>query len=239
MISEDLIIELTNKYQTSEQNVRREYFQHLFLSYFYQQPKAANIFFKGGTALRLLYNSPRFSEDLDFNAVFIKFHEIEQLLLDTLAQMEKENIRFVLKEAKQTTGGFLSIISFEALEASIDIQIEISLREGEKKGEIFSVSNDFIPPYNVMAVTEVELVSGKVRALLQRKKARDFYDLYFVLRSRLSVSKKRELFPQVLDILKKTNINFGRDLKQFLPKSHWLIIKDFKQTLEREIKRNN
>lgn len=239
MISEDLIIELTNKYQTSEQNVRREYFQHLFLSYFYQQPKAANIFFKGGTALRLLYNSPRFSEDLDFNCAFIKLDEIEQLLLDTLAQMEKENIRFVLTEAKQTTGGFLSIISFEAFEMSIDIQIEISLREEEKKGEIFSVSNDFIPPYNVVAVTEVELISGKIRALLQRKKARDFYDLYFILRSRLSVSNKKELFPQVLNILKKTDINFGKDLKQFLPKSHWVIIKDFKLTLEREIGRNN
>ncbi len=239
MIAEDLIIELTNKYQTSEQNVRREYFQHLFLSYFYQQPQAVNIFFKGGTALRLLYNSPRFSEDLDFNSSAIRFSEIEQLLLDTLAQMEKENIRFVLKEAKQTTGGFLGIVSFEVSEALIDIQIEISLREGEKKGETFAVSNDFVPPYNVVAVTEAELVSGKVRALLQRKKARDFYDLYFILRSHLSVSKKKELFPQVLDILKKTNINFGRELKQFLPKSHWMIIKDFKLTLEREIGRNN
>lgn len=61
MISEEEIQRLASKYQTSEGNIRREYFQHLFLSYFYQQPKAADIFFKGGTALRLLYQSPRFS----------------------------------------------------------------------------------------------------------------------------------------------------------------------------------
>lgn len=237
MISEETILNLTNKYQTNVINVRREYFQHLFLSYFYQQPKAENIFFKGGTALRLLYNSPRFSEDLDFNSAFIDYEGIEALVLETLSQMEKENVKFSIKEGKPTSGGFLATISFEGFAQPIDIQIEISQREAEKKGEVVAIANDFVPTYNVISVTEKQLVFEKLHALLERGKPRDFYDLYFLLRARLPMPQKKEVFPKVLAALKEKDMNFEAELKQYLPKSHWAIIRDFKTNLEREINR--
>lgn len=237
MISEESINKLVAKYQTNALNVRREYFQHLFLSYFYQQPKSECIYFKGGTNLRVLYHSPRFSEDLDFNCAFVNFSEIEELMLNTLHQMEKENMSFILKEAKQTSGGFLAIVSFESFNNPIDIQIEISQRNEEKKGETMAISNDYIPFYNVISVTENQLVFEKIRALLARKKPRDFYDLYFILRKQMLIPDKNILFPKVLTALRITNINFEVELKQFLPASHWAIIKDFKATLEREINR--
>ena len=237
MISEATVQTLADKYQTNVINVRREYFQHLFLSYFYQQPKAENIFFKGGTNLRLLHQSPRFSEDLDFNSAFIDYKGIETLVIETLSQIEKENIKFSIKEAKPTSGGFLATLSFEGFVQPVDIQIEISQREEEKKGEIVAVSNDFVPTYNVVSVTEQQLVLGKIRALLDRKKPRDFYDFYFLLRSRFSIPGKSELLPRVLAALKEKDINFEVELKRFLPKSHWAIIRDFKNTLEREIDR--
>lgn len=238
MIEETEIQKLANKFQTSQINVRREYFQHLFLSYFYQQPKAADIFFKGGTALRLLYQSPRFSEDLDFNSKLIHYQEIEDLLQDTLVQLEKENIHFNLKEAKQTSGGFLAIISFVAFGQPIDIQLEISLRKNGKEGEVMGISNsDYVPPYNIIALIKKELVAEKIAALLNRKKPRDFYDLYFMLRANLISQRKRNDLKQILEVLNQTKIDFNRELKQFLPKSQWLIIRNFKQTLEREIQR--
>jgi len=73
--------------------------------------------------------------------------------------------------------------------------------------------------------------------LLDRKKPRDFYDLYFILRSRLVVAQKREVLPKVLKVLKESNLNFEKELKQYLPKSHWAIIKDFKKTLKKELER--
>ncbi len=45
---------------------------------------------------------------------------------------------------------------------------------------------------------------------------------------------------ECVDSLKKqktSNINFEIELKQFLPKSHWPILRDFKTSLEREINR--
>jgi hypothetical protein len=53
MIANDALAALHTKYQTTELNVQCEYMQHLFLSYFYQQPQASRIYFKGGTALRM------------------------------------------------------------------------------------------------------------------------------------------------------------------------------------------
>src|SRR3989338_3572331 len=197
MVSEEFISNLAVKYQTNELNVRREYFQHLFLSYFYQQSESAKIYFKGGTALRILYNSPSFSEDLDFNSPLINFKEIEDLLLDTLAQMEKENVAFSLKEAKQTSGGFLGAVSFEAFEQPVEIRIEVSFRKADKIGETVAITgNDYVPPYNVIAVTEKELIAGKIRALLDRKKPRDFYDIYFILRKQLPIPNKKTVLTQ-------------------------------------------
>ncbi|SRR5258708_1139296 len=237
MISDSTIKKLVDKYQTTALNIQREYFQHLFLSYFYQQPKSQNIFFKGGTALRIIYDSPRFSQDLDFNSAFINLKEIESLVLETLSQMEKENIKFNLEEGKPTTGGFLGLISFKGFTNPLTIQLDISQRDEEKKGEVVSITGDFVPAYNLISVTRHQLVFEKVRALLERKKPRDFYDLYFILRKGLLKPEEKSILPQALNILKESEINFEAELKEFLPKSHWMIIRDFKSILEQEIKK--
>lgn len=237
MITQDQIITLAKKYQSTELNIRREYFQHLFLSYFYQQPQTKFIYFKGGTALRILYKSPRFSEDLDFSANLTKTLEIEQALVETLSEIEREGINTVIQEAKITTGGYLASIVFQAGEYTVVIQIEISLRQGDKRGEFVTVVNDFIPTYTILSLSSDQLVDEKVQALLSRKKPRDFYDLYFILRANLLPAVKKNVLPDVLITLKKVDINFESELKQFLPKSHWGVMKDFKQNLAREIQR--
>src|SRR3989338_4633161 len=102
MISEIQIKNLVNKFQTTEVNIRREYIQHLFLSYFYQDKDAFKILFKGGTALRLIYNSPRFSEDLDFSCPFATLAQIEKPIEETLISIEREGIKVNLGESKVT-----------------------------------------------------------------------------------------------------------------------------------------
>src|SRR3989338_7514835 len=84
MLTPDKLRELAVKKQTTELNIRREYVQHIFLSYFYQQQQSENIFFKGGTALRLIYNSPRFSQDLDFSTPIADISNIETIIQNIL-----------------------------------------------------------------------------------------------------------------------------------------------------------
>jgi len=55
MMTRQFITELSTKYQTSEQNIAREYCQHLFLSYLYRKKESEKLLFKGGTALRVIF----------------------------------------------------------------------------------------------------------------------------------------------------------------------------------------
>lgn len=238
MITQEQIKKLATKYQSTQLNVEREYFQHLFLSYFYQQPQAKKIYFKGGTALRTIYLSPRFSEDLDFSAKKMDIEDIEQALINTLNEIEKENINVAIKEAKTTSGGYLASALFEAkgFRAAL-IEIEISLRQIKSSGEAIAINNDFTPSYTIFSLSLGQLVDEKIQALLYRKKPRDFYDLYFILRSNLLSAAKKRILSKALKTLKQTDINFEKELKQFLPKTHWAIIRDFKQALEREIQK--
>ena len=89
MLSRDNLEKFTKLQQTSVRNVVREYCQHLFLSYLYQNPGSEKLLFKGGTALRIILKSPRFSEDLDFTGAGITHKEIEELFTNTLANIEK------------------------------------------------------------------------------------------------------------------------------------------------------
>ncbi len=237
MIADAAIKSLGAKLQTTELNVRREYCQHLFLSYFYQQPLTDRIFFKGGTALRVLYNSPRFSEDLDFSSATGDVRAIEDAILETLTAVARENVTPDLGESKTITGGYLAIITFRTDHESVGIRLEISLREDEPQGEAVVIASDFMPAYVVVALVKEQLVGEKIQALLSRGKARDFYDLYFILRANLLPADRRAILSQALEKLGRTRIDFEKELKEFLPRSHWAVIRNFPVTLEREIER--
>jgi predicted nucleotidyltransferase component of viral defense system len=47
--------------------VVREHWELIILRGLYESPQGRYLIFKGGTALRLAYDSSRFSEDLDFS----------------------------------------------------------------------------------------------------------------------------------------------------------------------------
>lgn len=193
MISSFVIQYLSQKLQSSELNVRREYIQNLFLSYFYQQPASDNIYFKGGTALRIIYKSPRFSEDLDFSSDATTINKIEDVIVQTTREIEREGINIDVKESKKTSGGYLAIIHFLLNNQKIAIQLEISQRKGKNKGEVTTIANDFILPYTISALSQDQLISEKIQALITRQKARDFYDLYFILRANL-LPVRKEIF---------------------------------------------
>ena len=234
MVNPDQIKQFATKYQTSELNVKREYLQHLFLSYFYQLPQTKDIYFKGGTALRIVYHSARFSEDLDFSTNKEDIPGIEDILLEVLEKIEKENIPATLNEAKTTTGGYLAIIDFVLFGEQVSIRLEISFREKVNRGETVTIAPDLTGDYTLTVLAQEQLIAGKMHALLERKKARDFYDLYFILRKQLPIADKKTILPAALRALRSSEESFEQ-LKQFLPRSHRPIIKDFKKTLEREI----
>lgn len=248
MISIETLEKLSRQYQTGLfPNIVREYFQHTFLAELYKLPEAEKMLFKGGTALRIVYGSPRFSEDLDFSLFRTPQHEIksfvESLFVKVLAEIERVGIKVEIGEKSDvTSGGYLGIATFKVFEYQpVGVEINISGRNGrELKAEVDSVASDFVPTYSVVHLPQNELVEEKIfGALRERKKPRDFYDLYFIMRKgMLSPDQKRRL-AEVKDeiIADAEKIDFRGELGTFLPVDQQAIIRDFIRALEAEIGR--
>jgi len=188
--------------------------------------------------LRFIYKSPRFSEDLDFTSLVLTKSRLEDIVQDALVEIDRLGIRVTLEEFESTSGGYIVIIEFSLLGYNVSIQLNISSRKARAiKGDVILIANDFIPAYNIIQLPENLLIGEKIEALLGRAKPRDYFDLYFILRSNLLPSKERKILPRVLDRLNQEKHNFAIELKNFLPRSHQGIIRDFPAILRRELRR--
>jgi len=249
MISLQSLQQLATRYQTSLfPNVLREYFQHLFLDTLYREPETKNLLFKGGTALRIIYGSPRFSEDLDFswrvdNHASVGKVSAESLFLDALTRIEKFGVIVSLGEKSgATTGGYFGIATMQALDSPpVSLEVNVSERSNDLlQGEVDSIVSDFLPAYTLVHLSQEQLVDEKIfGALLNRHKPRDFYDLYFILRKgMLTQEQKKKLSDCFTKIENESGkINFKNELSVFLPANQQILIKDFARTLSSEIKR--
>lgn len=236
MLNIENLEEFINQYQTDRENVVREYCQHLFLSYLYRLPGSERLLFKGGTALRFVFRSPRFSEDLDFTGSHITQYEVEELFTDTLASIEKTGIKVEIHEGKPTTGGYLGVAVFHAYDMKTEVQIEISLRSGKLlTGTRTVVQSDYLPPYSLVHLSIEDLIRGKLEALVARHKPRDFYDYFFLLSGNYPLVKNKEYLDKALKLLRASKFNFRSEIKRLLPKSHAVHLRDFKKILEQKI----
>ena len=238
MITEEAITKLSIKFQTIPQNIGREYFQRLFLRFFYQQVGSEKILFKGGAALRLVFGSPRFSEDLDFSGFKTNHKEIENLLETTILVISQEE-KIELEEAKTTAGGYLTRLEGKIAGPKIGLGLEISLRNGrEIDGEVKTIPNVYLPEYTIIILPEEILFEEKIQAVLSRGKPRDFFDLYFLLRRGfgkiVKIGNQKEILNKIEDI---DNRFITSELKTFLPKSHHPLLPRFKENLKSELEK--
>ncbi len=239
MLSLESLKELAKEFQATEKNVVREYAQHLFLSLLYQQSESENLLFKGGTALRIIYGSPRFSEDLDFTGENILPEQLDEAFLKVLSVAEKQGMDMALKEAKPTSGGYLGLINYRMHDFEEGIKFDISLRQDRKVDrEVTTIVNRYVPSYTLISLSGAELVKEKTAALLYRQKPRDYYDLYFILRNPLLRKfLTQDSLQEIKATLKTAKINFKEELGVLLPVSHYLILKDFRKALLFEMER--
>lgn len=235
MINKDFIEQLKTKWQTSDINVLREYIQHLFLSNLYREREAADLFFKGGTALRIIYQSPRFSEDLDFSSKISSPSQIEHLIEETLLQMDAEGVKLDITEAKETTGEYLFDSKTKIFEREIGIKLNFVVKK-KLESDSMIVQPAFIPPYNILVLKKTDLIGEKIQAFLTRKKARDFFDLYFILRANLRGALLSNDYDKIIKKVEDSKDDFS-ELKVFLPRSFWPAIKDLKKNLLSELRR--
>ncbi|MBR07671.1 MAG: nucleotidyltransferase [Rickettsiales bacterium] len=143
-----------------------------------------NLAFRGGTALHKLYlnPAPRYSEDIDL--VQIKVGPIKPILQridEVITFFEEERVVKVKANNNTLLYRFNSEYSPDT---RLRLKIEINCREHFNllgwNSFPFSVKSEwFTGKCNITTYHLDELLGTKLRALYQRKKGRDLFDLYY------------------------------------------------------------
>jgi predicted nucleotidyltransferase component of viral defense system len=138
--------------------VVREYWELILLKGLYESPYGRYLIFKGGTALRVTYGSPRFSEDLDFSLT-----------------------RDVLEEKYYT---YLADIKVTQNYLPYPFRIKIEISKRELKGyqwelKLLSSPSTVIQVMGQVATIE-QIYKDKLACLKGRAKPKDLFDLWYV-----------------------------------------------------------
>ena len=201
--------------------ILREEAEMIFLDELAKDKLSAKLIFYGGTALRLVYNSPRFSEDIDLIHIKpIDFLEFEKFIQKAI----EKNPRWQLKDIKnkRNTMFALILIKDEKLKHNFSLKIEVHkpARKVELKTELSLIKSPLsIAEPLLLTPTLNELKKLKENALASRKKARDIFDLWYISQS------LRENFILPAKMPKYSKMEFKNELQVFLPKKYYPIIK--------------
>ncbi len=192
--------------------IEKDYLQHLFLLFLSRYIKD-ELVFKGGTAIQKVYALNRFSEDLDFTLL----KEINMKEIIERVSKDISNFGFKAKSEKissKISENYRLKIKgplYDGTERTISsLKIEISLRndlilEPDLK-EIVPIYTD-TQPYLILIMNIKEALAEKIRTIFQREKARDIYDIWFLLKKGIEldyelIDKKMQLF----------NLKFKKDI---------------------------
>ncbi len=173
-------------------NIAREYLQARTLEQLQFQGKMVPLAFQGGTALRFLFDLPRFSEDLDFTLERQKDSFNFQKLLEKIQrEFEKETYQISLKINTKKVVNF-AFIRFPGLlfelglsqhrNKVLAIKLEVDTRPPEGAGLETTIVRRYVA-LQLQHHDRASLLAGKIHVLLQRDyvKGRDIYDLFWYL----------------------------------------------------------
>ncbi len=177
----------------SARNLAREYCQARVLQFLQEQGLFSSWIFHGGTALRLLYMLPRYSEDLDFALLTPSAPgEFVEIVSGVCRSFEAEAYMVISHKLKEDMPVKSVFITFPGLfhelglsphqTEALSIKIELDSRPpGGGTTETSIIRRHVI--LNVLHYDKGSLLSGKLHAILMRpySKGRDLYDLYWYL----------------------------------------------------------
>ena len=196
--------------------VVREYWEFIILKGLYESPYGRYLIFKGGTALRLSYGSPRFSEDLDFSLT-------KDVLKGKFSSFIKKPIslfpEMTLTDLQEKYYTYLAEIKVTQnyLPFPFRIKIEISKREMKDYQWELKLLSSPVAVIQVMGqvATLEQIYKDKLACLKERAKPKDFFDLWYISQ-KLNIPYTPKKF--------SSKKEFVRDLRKYLPQDFWPVI---------------
>jgi len=219
-MDEFLAESLSRSLNIAVEQVVREEAEMFILKVFFESKQGRYLVFKGGTALRTAYGSPRFSDDLDFSAVSPipaeDFEDISRTAVKGFAGAE-----LVEALAKRFTLFALYRVRVPFVGRPFSIKVEISTRpvtmKPERDFELKLLTSE-VTNLNVLAQVETleRLWKDKKTALASRRQPRDLFDMWFI-----SQKLGKGFSPDLAGFDRKIVV---RELRKYLPRTHWGVI---------------
>ncbi len=232
-------IELRAEQQgVSPKLILREEVQKGILTSFSKEGLFQMLVFQGGTALRLFYDNPRFSEDLDFvlreGKKMVKLSKYigktEDFIVNSFPFLDTVQIR--AQKVEDDFQRFIIKTNSDNSEQRMRVNIEVfDVPSYENEMKILSFS-----PINpaVRVETAKEILADKVTALSGRDyiKGRDLWDIH-LLWSQRNVDLDMSMVVKKIEDYGENSSEFTKNLKQAKKR----LEKEGTKILERELKR--
>jgi len=244
-----------------DQQIEKDYVLSWILKGIAQHKNLSKVIvFKGGTLLKKFYfEDYRYSEDLDFTLLD------DNITNERIFEWFKETFEFIREEAniplkiidnnEHEDGGINFYISYigplGGLRSNKKIKVDIS--RGEKlelepiNTKAFKVYSD-TDEFQLLCYTLEEVLIEKMRSVIQRMQARDFYDIWYLLeKHRLNMDFYLNEFKNKCSGMGLESSMFPVKLSERIPqyKGRWQVskndqIKDLPEfdKVEREVQRN-
>jgi predicted nucleotidyltransferase component of viral defense system len=216
MISKQDILDRAAEWQLRPDVVEKDYVLGWLLASLGTLPLKEQWIFKGGTAIKKCYfETYRFSEDLDFSLLPDARYSQEELTQELLGLVqvagelsgivfpadlvqvrERRNLQGAATfEGKVSYRGPLAVPTLPRV--LFDITHHEPLQEEPEERNILHPYPDQIPDSSILVYSFHELLAEKARALCERTRPRDLYDVVYLLDNRgdtLDLGQVRELF---------------------------------------------
>jgi len=207
---------------TTVDNILKEHYQIYLLDLLFNSSWEKSLVFKGGTALRLVHGSIRFSEDLDFSlSGKVDFFDFK----DTVERIEGLIPEARIKDIYDKRYIFYAKVMFDAAFQRIPIGIKLEIH---KSAHAFISTVALIrSPFNNLEIigrvyTLESILKDKIRIIEQheRREPRDLFDAWYI-------SQKLNLPLEIKEEYKYDQKVLMDRLNPFLPQSYRKVIELF------------
>ncbi len=221
---DQIIAEYPLVLQSRATHIYKEYLQYHILEWMFDGPYAHKLCFIWGTALRLCYDSHRFSEDLDFDNTDLTYSEFDELMQHTSAYLSLKwfeiQTKIVRKWAYHYHIKFPDLLYGAGISPMKTSKILIQIDTHDQWIE-YATTAQKLSRFETSTMLQVAplqtLLAQKLYTVFERKrmKGRDFFDIVFLLKH--TQTPHRWYLSQTLDIHDPVTLK-----QRLLDKCDWL-----------------
>jgi len=232
--------EILKFYSTKEARLTRhmlkEYLQYRILDIVFSSKYGDRLVFMGGTCIRIVHGSDRFSEDIDLDNFDLTQKDFDDLMNIVKLELEREGVSVEIRNTFQSV--YRCYIKFPRIlfdnklsplkDEKILIQID-SFRLKKKPQAALKVISKFDVFVEIKVYPIETALAQKICALVGRKrfKGRDIYDTVYLyslakpdwhyLEKHLKISKQEDLKEKLISLFsEKELLSLAKDVEPFL-----------------------